>query len=169
MPTHHTVHVIAHRIQTGYRPRLAVEYPPRHPYPGRRRCPGCLAAVSRRRTAHAAVVAARDWGLQRFTLGLVVGRYAPLENRVLTLGGMAVEAVYRALQLLGVDPTVLCQLRQCAATVQVTAALIMAGGEGKGLGPANAIAALRGMIADQPGLHWLTRGVAANRAFMKSW
>ncbi|MNN29536.1 hypothetical protein D3C81_1431440 [compost metagenome] len=66
-----------------------------------------------------------------------------------------VESVHSALQLRGIDPAALRQLCQRSAAVQVATALVKAGGEGKRLGPADAVAALRGVVAYQPGFRRL--------------
>lgn len=164
------MHVVAHRIQprigciawSSTLAALSVARPAKVPEAARQQFHGVIRPV-------------QQWSqrwigyLQRLATGPVVSRYATLEKRIFTPGCMAVETVHRALQLLGIDPAALRQLRQCATAVQVTAALIVAGGEREGLGPADTIATLRGMVADQPGFRRFPCGVAANSAFMKSW
>ncbi|MNE45827.1 hypothetical protein D3C80_1401350 [compost metagenome] len=93
--------------------------------------------------------------MQRVALRAVVARGATLVVRVCALRRVVVETGHAALQLLGVDPAACGQLRQVRAAEQVATPFIEAGREGERLGPADAMAALRGVIADQPGLRCL--------------
>ncbi|CAI3805935.1 hypothetical protein GLGCALEP_03878 [Pseudomonas sp. MM221] len=170
VPAHHAVHVVTHCKKPGYR------LPRRVQHAGRGVCAqageGAKAAwqqFNRVKRPFQQWPKRRVGCLLRFALGAVIGRRATLEGRVFTLCRRVVETVHRALQLRGIDPAALRQLCQRCAAVQVATTLVKTCGEGKRFGPANAVAALRGVVADQPGFRGSPCGVAANSAFMKSW